>query len=102
MTLIFRTSALVVIVAAVVQPVDISTAAVDNTRQRRNRLETVLRVASVPKLHNIREFIVDDKIDVTASAQRGAESKRLHPSEGESMTRESNRKSKLPQHSATS
>jgi hypothetical protein len=47
------------------QSVDIWTAGVDNTRQGWNRSETVLTVANVPRLKKIREFAVDDKIDVS-------------------------------------
>ena len=68
MTLLFRMSALVVMVAAVsasLNAVDIWTVGVDNTRQGWNRSETVLTVANVPKLRKLREFKVDDKIDVT-------------------------------------
>jgi hypothetical protein len=68
MTLVLRTSAVVVmvgIVSASLKAVDIWTVGVDNTRQGWNRFETVLTVANVPKLRKIREFLVDDKIDVT-------------------------------------
>jgi hypothetical protein len=56
-------SALVATLSA--QAVDIWTVAVDNTRQGWNRSETVLTAASVPKLKKIREFVVDEKIDVS-------------------------------------
>ena len=68
MTLLFRMSALIVMVAAVsasLDAVDIWTVGVDNTRQGWNRSETVLTVANVPKLRKLRDFNVDDKIDVT-------------------------------------
>ena len=45
--------------------VDIWTVGVDNTRQGWNRFETVLTPANVPRLKKLREFAVDDKIDVT-------------------------------------
>jgi len=45
--------------------VDVPTVAVDNTRQGWNRFETVLTHASVPKLKKLREFAVDEKIDVS-------------------------------------
>src|SRR5215212_10372438 len=50
---------------ALAQGVDIWTAGVNNTRQGWNRFETVLTTANVPRLKKIREFIVDEKIDVT-------------------------------------
>jgi hypothetical protein len=68
MTLVLRTTALVIMVAVVsasLEAVDIWTVGVDNTRQGWNRFETVLTVANVPKLRKIRDFMVDDKIDVT-------------------------------------
>jgi hypothetical protein len=64
-----RTSALVtvgVLVSATIpQAVDIWTVGVNNTRQGWNKFETVLTPASVPKLKKIREFLVDEKIDVS-------------------------------------
>ena len=54
-----------VISASLVQAVDIWTVGVNNTRQGWNKFETVLTVANVPKLRKLREFVVDDKIDVT-------------------------------------
>jgi hypothetical protein len=45
--------------------VDIWTVGVDNTRQGWNKFETVLTPANVPRLRKIREFIVDEKIDVS-------------------------------------
>jgi len=68
MMLTFRMSALVVmvgVVSASLQSADMWTVGVDNTRQGWNRFETVLTVANVPKLRKTREFVVDDKIDVT-------------------------------------
>src|SRR5215212_10439364 len=50
---------------ALAQGVDIWTAGVNNTRQGWNRFETVLTAANVPRLKKIREFIVDEKIDVS-------------------------------------
>ena len=47
------------------QGVDIWTVGVNNTRQGWNRFETVLTAANVPKLKKIREFQVDEKIDVS-------------------------------------
>ena len=69
MTSSIRTSALVLIVAlgatSLLQAVDIWTVGVNNTRQGWNSFETVLTAANVPKLRKIREFVVDEKIDVT-------------------------------------
>ena len=69
MTWLSRTSALVLIAAlasaALVQAVDVWTVGVNNTRQGWNKFETVLTAANVPKLRKIREFMVDEKIDVT-------------------------------------
>jgi hypothetical protein len=63
------TSALAVIgllaSAPLLQAVDIRTVGVDNTRQGWNKFETVLTPATVPKLKKLREFPVDEKIDVT-------------------------------------
>ena len=47
------------------QGADIWTVGVNNTRQGWNRFETVLTAANVPKLKKIREFKVDEKIDVS-------------------------------------
>jgi hypothetical protein len=47
------------------QAVDVWTVGVNNTRQGWNKFETVLTPASVPKLKKIREFVVDEKIDVS-------------------------------------
>jgi hypothetical protein len=69
MTSLLRTSALVLIVAlgatSLLSAIDIWTVGVNNTRQGWNRFETVLTAANVPKLRKIREFVVDEKIDVT-------------------------------------
>ena len=64
-----RASGLVVMAAlasaSLVGAVDIWTVGVNNTRQGWNRFETVLTPANVPKLKKIREFMVDEKIDVS-------------------------------------
>src|SRR6476620_5020331 len=71
MTLPSRTSALLLIAvpalvaASLAQAVDVWTVGVNNTRQGWNKFETVLTAANVPKLKKIREFIVDEKIDVS-------------------------------------
>lgn len=69
MTLPSRTSSLVFIVALIsaswAQAVDVWTVGVNNTRQGWNKFETVLTPANVPRLKKIREFNVDEKIDVT-------------------------------------
>ena len=68
---LFCTSGLVLIVAlapvsaVLAQGVDVWTVGVDNTRQGWNRFETVLKPATVPRLKKIREFAVDEKIDVS-------------------------------------
>lgn len=51
--------------AASARAFDVPTVAVDNTRQGWNRAETVLTRATVPKLKKLREFAVDEKIDVS-------------------------------------
>ncbi|NTU55098.1 MAG: hypothetical protein HGA79_02495 [Anaerolineales bacterium] len=48
-----------------VHAVDVPTVGVNNTRQGWNKFETVLTPANVPRLRKIREFIVDEKIDVS-------------------------------------
>jgi hypothetical protein len=48
-----------------VHAVDIWTVGVDNNRQGWNKFETVLTPANVPRLKKIREFAVDEKIDVS-------------------------------------
>ena len=71
MTSLSRTGALVMIAApalvsvSVAQGIDVWTVGINNTRQGWNRFETVLTPANVPKLRKIREFVVDEKIDVT-------------------------------------
>jgi hypothetical protein len=64
-----RASALVLVYAlvsnAALQAIDIWTVGVNNTRQGWNRFETVLTPANVPRLRKIREFPVDEKIDVS-------------------------------------
>src|SRR5688572_29594305 len=64
-----RTSVLVLIgllaSASLLQAVDVWTVGVNNTRQGWNKFETVLTPANVPKLKKLREFVVDEKIDVT-------------------------------------
>src|SRR5687767_9263180 len=51
--------------SSMAQAVDIWTVGVNNTRQGWNRFETVLTPANVPKLKKTREFLVDEKIDVS-------------------------------------
>src|SRR5687767_15043102 len=53
------------VIATFAQGVDVWTVAVNNTRQGWNRLEIVLTPANVPKLKKLREFMVDEKIDVS-------------------------------------
>ena len=70
MTLLSRTALLLMAVSAFVstasaQAVDVWTVGVNNTRQGWNKLETILTPANVPKLKKIREFVVDEKIDVS-------------------------------------
>jgi hypothetical protein len=69
MALISRTSALVLtaalIFAPLAQAIDVWTVGVNNTRQGWNRFETVLSPANVPRLKKLREFAVDEKIDVS-------------------------------------
>jgi hypothetical protein len=64
-----RTSCLVLISVLVSTPlaraVDVWTVGVNNTRQGWNRFETILTPANVPKLKKTREFLVDEKIDVS-------------------------------------
>ena len=47
------------------QAVDVWTVGVNNTRQGWNKFETVLTPKNVPNLRKIREFAVDEKIDVS-------------------------------------
>jgi hypothetical protein len=69
MTWLSRTGGLVLIgaiaSASIVRAVDVWTVGVTNTRQGWNKFETVLTSSSVPKLKKIREFVVDEKIDVS-------------------------------------
>ena len=71
MTFLSRTSALLLIVAmylvsvSFAQAVDVWTVGINNTRQGWNQFETVLTPANVPNLKKIREFAVDEKIDVS-------------------------------------
>jgi hypothetical protein len=71
MTVRSRSSALIaaalaaLVSTSLAQAVDVWTVGVNNTRQGWNRVETVLTPATVPKLRKIREFIVDEKIDVS-------------------------------------
>jgi hypothetical protein len=71
MTLLSRASALLLIATPALlwtplaQAVDVWTVGVNNTRQGWNKFETVLTAANVPRLKKIREFNVDEKIDVS-------------------------------------
>src|SRR6188474_3756572 len=69
MTSLSRTSALVLAAAlvsnAALRAIDVWTVGVNNTRQGWNRFETVLTPANVPRLKKLREFVVDEKIDVS-------------------------------------
>ena len=69
MTPALRPSALISLTALFLTPVvhaiDASTAGIDNTRQGWNKSETVLTPATVPNLRKTREFLVDEKIDVS-------------------------------------
>src|SRR4051794_3624081 len=71
MTWLSRTGALVFLAtpalvwASSARAVDVWTVGVNNTRQGWNKLETVLTPANVPNLKKIREFNVDEKIDVS-------------------------------------
>jgi hypothetical protein len=51
--------------ASFAHAVDVWTVGVNNTRQGWNKFETVLTPANVPRLKKIREFMVDEKIDVS-------------------------------------
>src|SRR4026208_2626767 len=51
--------------ASWLQAVDVWTVGANNTRQGWNKFETVLTAANVPQRTKIREFIVDEKIDVS-------------------------------------
>ena len=69
MTSLSRTTVAIAIAAlasaSLLHAVDVWTVGVNNTRQGWNRFETVLTPANVPKLKKIREFAVDEKIDVS-------------------------------------
>jgi hypothetical protein len=56
---------LAVVSPVLVHAVDVWTVGVDNNRQGWNRFETVLTPANVSRLKKIREFAVDEKIDVS-------------------------------------
>jgi hypothetical protein len=58
-------AALALLSASFAHAVDVWTVGVNNTRQGWNKLETVLTPANVPRLKKIREFVVDEKIDVS-------------------------------------
>lgn len=67
---VFRTSpylltAPLLVWVALTQAADVWTVGVNNTRQGWNRFETVLTPANVSHLRKLREFAVDEKIDVT-------------------------------------
>src|SRR3954453_13287093 len=53
------------VAASSAEAVDIWTVGVNNTRQGWNKSETILTAANVPRLRKIREFPVDEKIDVS-------------------------------------
>ncbi len=70
MNILFRITRLalvasVVFLSGLAHAVDVWTVGVDNTRQGWNKFETVLTPANVPNLRKIREFLVDEKIDVS-------------------------------------
>jgi hypothetical protein len=68
MKFVSRASVAVLVVVAstsLLQAIDVWTVGINNTRQGWNRFETVLTVANVSRLKKIREFNVDEKIDVT-------------------------------------
>jgi hypothetical protein len=69
MHLLLRATALVLIAAVLsvsfAQAGDVWTVGGNNTRQGWNKFETVLTPFNVPKLKKIREFVVDEKIDVS-------------------------------------
>lgn len=58
-------SIVVLLSGALAHALDVPTVGVDNTRQGWNKHETVLTHANVPKLKKLREFEVDEKIDVS-------------------------------------
>jgi len=59
--------------ASWLQAVDVWTVGVNNTRQGWNKFETVLTPANVPALKKIREFAVDEKIDVSPPVRAKAD-----------------------------
>src|ERR1700759_5338881 len=71
MTMLTRTSSLILIVgffiavSSFAQAGDVWTVGVDNTRRGRNKSETALTTANVPKLQKIHEFMVDEKVNVS-------------------------------------
>lgn len=70
MACVYRTipsllTALLLAWVSLVHAVDVWTVGVNNTRQGWNPSETVLTPATVPRLRKLREFVVDEKIDVT-------------------------------------
>jgi hypothetical protein len=56
---------LILFLASSAHAIDVPTVGVNNTRQGWNKFETVLTPANVPRLRKIREFMVDEKIDVS-------------------------------------
>jgi hypothetical protein len=54
-----------VMLASCAHAMDVPTVGIDNTRQGWNKFETELTAASVARLKKTREFLVDEKIDVT-------------------------------------
>lgn len=65
-SLLVATSLVVtLLLASLAHAVDVWTVGINNTRQGWNDAETVLTHASVAGLKKIREFVVDEKIDVT-------------------------------------
>jgi hypothetical protein len=69
MRFLSRASALVLFAVttstSVLQAIDVWTVGINNTRQGWNSFETVLTAANTSRLKKIREFHVDEKIDVT-------------------------------------
>lgn len=70
MAYVFRTSprlltAPLLVWVSLAHAADVWTVGVNNTRQGWNRFETVLTPANVSRLKKLREFAVDEKIDVT-------------------------------------
>jgi hypothetical protein len=57
--------ALTLLLSSLAHAVDVWTVGMDNTRQGWNKSETVLTPANVARLKKLREFAVDEKIDVT-------------------------------------